>query len=171
MARFFPVLTLVITTLVLSVSQADACSRCGNPNCLGNGMYIQSGFQSYPPQNIEFVSPNQLIGFDQFTGAPITGNTQINSSVLTPGRTESMYNGSMRPVNRPVYDNFGNVVGYQQGVEWNNSFTGQLHWQTDTITQNNLGGAHIETSFRGRPSTGTSMHIQQGFGSSNGGRR
>ena len=43
------VFTLAAATLIIGVSQAEACPRCGNPNCLGNGVYIQSTPTYQPP--------------------------------------------------------------------------------------------------------------------------
>ena len=64
--------------------------------------------ETYPfSGQIIYATPNQLIGFDSQTGAPITSNMEINGSAFSPGRTQSMNNGSMRPIQRPVCDQSG----------------------------------------------------------------
>lgn len=93
---------------------------------------------SYPVWN----SPTQITGFNPITGGFNTGGTSVNNTAFDPWRNQSMNNGSARVVNRPVYDNFGNIRGWERGVEWTNSITGQTHGNTQIITPNGIGGGH-----------------------------
>jgi hypothetical protein len=51
-------------------------------------------------------------------------------------------------VNRPVYDNWGNLRGWERGTEWTNSFTGQTHKDTQIYTPNNIGGTNTTNVMR-----------------------
>lgn len=122
------------------------------------GYYPGSYTPSFPVQ----VTPNQVTSVNQWTGGLNTANQQINNTAYTPGRLQSANNGTGRYVNRPVYNNFGQITGYQQGYVWNNSLTGQEHGQVNTVTPNGLGGVNnTATSYmtNGRPPTG---QTQQG---------
>ena len=99
---------------------------------------------SYP----HFVTPSQVTGINPWTGGLDTGNLQVNNTYYDYGRNSSQYNGTRRWVNRPVYDGYGNVTGYQEGYVWNNSFTGQEHAHLNTRTPNGLGGENNTTVMR-----------------------
>ena len=86
-----------------------------------------------------YVTPQRFNGYTPWGGIN-TGNHQVNNTFFDYGRNGSQYNGSSRWVNRPVYDTYGRVTGYQQGHVWNNSHTGQEHGNVTTVTPNGLGG-------------------------------
>ena len=67
-------------------------------------------------------------------------NTRASPTSFAPGRDASRYNGSARYVNRPVYDNYGRVVGQERGTEWYNPSTGQVHGNKQVYTPNGSGG-------------------------------
>lgn len=89
------------------------------------------------------VSPERFNGYTPWGGIN-TRNEQVNNTYFDYGRNGSRYNGSRRWVNRPVYDSYGRIVGYQQGEIWNNSLTGQEHGNVKTVTPNGHGG-EVET--------------------------
>ena len=74
-----------------------------------------------------------------------TRNTQVDNTYFAPGRDASRYNGSARYVNRPVYDNYGRVVGQERGTEWYNPSTGQVHGNKQVYTPNGSGGTNQTT--------------------------
>jgi hypothetical protein len=92
-----------------------------------------------------YQTPTQVLGYGP-NGEVYTGNGQVAGSAYTPGRNLSQHNGTQRVVQRPIYDNFGNVVGYQEGTVWNNSLTGQEHGNMTTYTPNGSGGSHQSTT-------------------------
>ncbi len=92
-----------------------------------------------------YQAPGRVLGYGP-QGQIYTGGGQVMGSVLTPGRDASQHNGTQRAVRQPIYDNFGNIVGYQQGTVWNNSITGQQHGNMTTYTPNGSGGYHQSTT-------------------------
>jgi hypothetical protein len=94
------------------------------------------------------VTPNRIDGINPISGGLDTSNTQINNSAFDPGRTQSMNNGTMREVDRPIYDTSGNVIGRQSGVEWYNPQTGRWHGQLNNQTLNGQGGVHTQQEIR-----------------------
>lgn len=102
----------------------------------------------FQPAQIQFQTPQQISGFNPWTGGWNTQNTNISTTVFTPGRDQSRFNGSARPVNRPVYDNFGNLRGWERGTEWTNSFTGQIHKDTQIYSPNGIGGTNTTNVLR-----------------------
>ena len=91
-----------------------------------------------------YITPERFNGYTPWGGIN-TRNHQVNNTYFDYGRTGSQYNGSRRWVNRPVYDTYGRVTGYQQGYVWNNSLTGQEHGNVNTVTPNGHGGT-LQTS-------------------------
>lgn len=89
--------------------------------------------------------PVQVIGYGP-QGQIYTADGQVMGSALAPGRGISQFNGTQRQVQQPIYDNFGNIVGYQEGQVWNNSITGQQHGNITTYTPNGSGGYHQSTT-------------------------
>ena len=100
------------------------------------------------------VTPNQVIGYDPYTG-PITFNRQIDNTAYDFGRNQSRFN-NRRWVNRPVRNMAGQITGYEQGWEWTNMYTGQTHGNTQVITHR-PGSMHVQQLF-GSPGPG--MHVQ-----------
>lgn len=117
-----------------------------------NGGYNDGGYRRIPsyPQYpiyqdggyIDSVNPDGTIN---------TNGVTVYNSVNDPYREMSRYNGSMRQVNRPVYDQYGRIVGYKQGVQWTNNVTGQTHFEGETITNNGMGGVNFQKEFRSAP--------------------
>ena len=89
-----------------------------------------------------------------------TRNEQIDNTYFMGNRGSSLYNGSGRYVNRPVYGSHGQIVGYERGLVWNNSVTGQEHGDLTRVTDNGMGGQlqthHAYSSAGGniKPKTG-----------------
>ena len=100
----------------------------------------------YPPPGVRFIPPT-FSGYNPATGGWNSQSAQVNNSVYTPFRNTSVNNGSMIPVNQPVYNPNGQVVGWQQGVQWKNSVTGQQHFNTNVITPNGTGGVNSQRGF------------------------
>ncbi|MCA9185195.1 MAG: hypothetical protein R3E01_00990 [Pirellulaceae bacterium] len=101
--------------------------------------------QYIPPTAGQFpvyVTPNQVTGVNPITGGLDTTNQQIDNTTFQVGRNESMNNGTKRWVRRPVYNQAGQIVGYQEGYVWNNSITGQEHGNLVSYTPNNQGGVN-----------------------------
>ena len=78
------------------------------------------------PRHPSIVTTPSFNGYNPWGGID-TRNTQVDNTYFAPGRDASRYNGSARYVNRPVYDNYGRVVGQERGTEWYNPSTGQVH--------------------------------------------
>lgn len=91
-----------------------------------------------------FTSPTQVTGLNPTTGGINTAGTTVLNTALQPGRLESMTNGTLKPVSRPILDAQGKVVGFEQGVEWINSLTGQRHFESTATTANGLGGVNTQ---------------------------
>ncbi len=104
--------------------------------------------QFLPPSQPVVVTPSTPTDINPLTGGIDTSSTQIDSSAFDPGRTQSMNNGTMRQVDRPIYDTSGNVVGRQTGVEWYNPQTGRWHGELNNATLNGMGGVNNQTQFR-----------------------
>lgn len=123
---------------------------------IGNnfGMSIGGGGWQRPSRPVH-VGPTHVTGYNPWTGAVHTHNNQINNTAFDFGRNQSMNNGTRRVVNRPVRDQWGNITGFERGVVWNNSFTGQEHGQTTITRPNGTGGSSSTTVVRSvAPSSG-----------------
>lgn len=126
---------------------------------LGAGTSMAQYYPGYPqpiqpilpptPAYPILQTPTHITGVNPFTGGLNTGGTTVLNSVNAPGRMESIGNGSAQFVTRPVVDQFGRVTGYQQGVAWTNSLTGQEHFQGNVVTPNGLGGSNTQKLFYG----------------------
>ena len=92
-----------------------------------------------------YQSPGQVLGYGP-QGQIYTGDGQVMGSAFAPGRNMSQHNGTQQVVQKPMYDNFGNIVGYQSGTVWRNSLTGQQHGNMTTYTPNGSGGHHQSTT-------------------------
>jgi hypothetical protein len=90
------------------------------------------------------TTPTLPTGLNPTTGGINTAGTTILNTALQPGRLESMNNGTLKQVSRPILDAQGKVVGFEQGVEWINSLTGQRHFETNAQTANGLGGINTQ---------------------------
>lgn len=90
------------------------------------------------------TTPTQVTGVNATTGGLNTAGTTILNTALQPGRLESMNNGTMKQVSRPILDAQGKVIGFEQGVEWINSLTGQRHFEVNASTANGAGGVNIQ---------------------------
>jgi hypothetical protein len=101
------------------------------------------------------VTPNAPIGVNPFTGGLDTTNTQVDSSFFDPGRDAARFNGTTRPVDRPIFDPYGNLIGRQSGTEWYNPQTGRWHGDVTNLTPNGSGGQHIQGHvYSGNPGAG-----------------
>ena len=118
----------------------------GQPHVMVNQpvSWSQPPVRPVPPRHSVpvHVTQNQATGINPWTGGVNTQNTQINNTALDFGRNASRHNGTARQVNRPVHDQWGRVIGYERGVTWRNSFTGQEHKNTEVVTPNGVGGTH-----------------------------
>lgn len=92
-----------------------------------------------------FHSPPQVLGYGP-NGQVHTGDATVHGSTFTPGRNISQHNGTARQVQQPIYDQFGNLTGYQTGTVWQNSITGQQHGNMTRYTPNGTGGTHQSTT-------------------------
>ncbi len=101
----------------------------------------------YAPQQPVILTPETPTNINPFTGGIDTRSTQIDNTFFDPNRNASMNNGSMRQVDRPIYDTNGNVVGRQSGVEWYNPSTGRWHGNVNNQTLNNQGGVSNQQQF------------------------
>ena len=90
------------------------------------------------------TTPTQVTGVNAQTGGLNTAGTSILNTAFIPGRLESMNNGTLKPVSRPILDAQGKVIGFEQGVEWINSLTGQRHFESTASTANGLGGVNTQ---------------------------
>lgn len=114
------------------------------------------------PQFPIWQSPRQVTNINPWTGGVDTAGTTVNNTVFDPWRNRSRNNGTQRQVNRPVYDNFGNIRGWERGVEWTNSVTGQTHFEKQVITPNVWGGVNREQAV-GYAAPPPTTNQQQGF--------
>ena len=89
-----------------------------------------------------YVTPNEVIGVNPQTGGLDTQNRQIDNTAYQYGRNESKNNGTRRWVRRPIYNSQGQVVGYQEGWVWRNTYTGQEHGDLVNYTPNGQGGVN-----------------------------
>lgn len=89
------------------------------------------------------TTPTQITGVNGLGGLNTAGTTVLNTAFV-PGRLESMNNGTLKPVSRPILDAQGKVIGFEQGVEWINSLTGQRHFESTATTANGLGGVNTQ---------------------------
>ena len=101
---------------------------------------------SYPV----YISPSTITGMNPWGGWNSSGVT-VNNTALDPFRQQSMNNGSLQNVSRPVYNSFGQIVGYKTGQQWVNSVTGQTHFQGQVMTNNGIGGTNTQTVLRSMP--------------------
>lgn len=111
----------------------------------------QSPFFPPPPAFPVIQTPTQITGFNPATGGFNTAGTTVFNTAFDPFRQASMFNGTARPVNQPVFNSFGQPVGWQQGVAWQNSVTGQTHFQGQVMRPNGVGGVNTQTVFRYAP--------------------
>lgn len=91
-----------------------------------------------------FHTPTQVTGYGP-NGEIHTGNTNVRGTAFTPGRNLGQLGGTQQ-VQQPVYDQHGNVVGFQSGDVWHNPITGQQHGNMTTYTPNGSGGMHQSTT-------------------------
>lgn len=165
--RYTTLLALLATLALAASADAQVSLSFGLGNgggANGNGGYMTIGGgrsiglpnpNARPPRhwnrpNRRFVTTPQVTHFDPWSGTVHTQNQEVFESVSDFGRDQSRNNGTMRRVNRPIYDHFGNLTGYEQGVEWRNSLTGQRHHETvkTTVNNNPWGGVHHTNSSR-----------------------
>lgn len=107
-----------------------------------------------------YVTPNEVVGVNPHTGGLDTQNRQIDNTVLQHGRNESQNNGTKRWVRRPIHNAHGQVVGYQEGWVWNNSYTGQEHGELVNYTPNGQGGVNEQYQSRSVQGGGVHKNIQ-----------
>ncbi len=129
------------------------------------GRYLGTTHSRFPV----IVTPDTITGINSQTGGFDTGNLQVDNTFFDAGRNQSRFNGTERWVQRPIHDQFGNVIGYQEGFVWNNSRTGVEHGDLTNHVPNGNAGIHSQTQLRSaRPSTGrtrgtTGVHTQRQF--------
>jgi hypothetical protein len=112
-------------------------------------VYPQYPLPYYPRPSVPaIVTPTAPIGVNPFTGGLDTTNTQVDDSFFDPGRDAARFNGTMRDVDRPIYDPYGNLIGRQSGTEWYNPQTGRWHGDLTNVTPNGSGGLHVQPQFR-----------------------
>lgn len=130
----------------------------GGPRVMppATGQYIPVSEGQYPV----YVTDNKITGINPETGGYDTENRQIDNTVNQIGREESKKNGTMRWVQRPVHNSQGQVVGYQEGYVWINSYTGQEHGELTNYTPNDLGGVNNQHLSRGVGGGGVHKNIQ-----------
>jgi hypothetical protein len=90
------------------------------------------------------TSPTTVTGVNATTGGLDTAGSTVLSTALQPGRLESMANGTLKQVSRPILDATGKVIGFEQGIEWINSITGQRHFEVTASTANGAGGVNTQ---------------------------
>lgn len=105
-----------------------------------------------------YVTPNVIVGINPVTGGVDTQNRQIDNTAYQYGRHESQFNGTKRWVRRPVYNAQGQVVGYQEGWVWINSYTGQEHGEMVNYTPNGQGGVNSGHQTFAQPSGPGGVH-------------
>ena len=127
-----------------------------------HGTYGHWGVPHYAqPRHPSIVTTPQFNGYNPWGGID-TRNTQVDNTYFAPGRDASRYNGTARYVNRPVYDSYGRIIGREQGTEWYNPATGQIHGNKNVSTPNGSGGTnnttvlHMEAGGNITPNTGGS---------------
>ncbi len=169
-------IALAVTAFAVQINAQTIIMGSGGPRvvpgCHGHVHYppavssVSPSFDAWGnPVGPAFVTGNQFNGFNSSTGGVDTFNEQIDHSAFRPGRDDSRFNGTERYVERPIYDNFGNVVGYQQGYVWNNSFTGEEHGDLTNYTPNGMGGVHQQSQTKSaRPGVHTQRQSYSGRG-------
>ncbi|MGE3819554.1 MAG: hypothetical protein AB7I30_08965 [Isosphaeraceae bacterium] len=111
------------------------------------------GQPTYPQYPVLQTQP-QVSGFTPTGGVNTQGTTLFNSA-FDPYRQSSMNNGTLQNVSQPILGPNGQIVGYQTGQQWQNSVTGQTHFQGQVVTPNGLGGFENQTVIRsGNPMAG-----------------
>lgn len=128
--------------------------RVGNNFGMTIGGGGGGGWRPSRPSRPVHVGPTRVTHYNPWTGRVDTHNNQINNTAFDFGRNQSMNNGTRRVVNRPVRDAWGNITGYERGVVWNNSFTGQEHGETTIVRPNGTGGGSSTTIVRSAPVSG-----------------
>jgi hypothetical protein len=93
-----------------------------------------------------YQSPTYITGYTPW--GINTGGVTVYNSAFSPWRTSSMYNGTLHWVNRPIYNAYGQIVGWKRGQAWRDSVTGQPHFQGNVVTPNGAGGYNNQTVFR-----------------------
>lgn len=183
MTRSTTLLAALATLALAASAEAQVSLSIGGAG--GNSGFVTVGGgrsigmpnpNSFPPRhwnrpNRRFVTPQQITGFDPWTGTVHTQNQEVFESVNDFGRNQSRNNGTLRRVNRPIYDRFGNLTGYERGVEWRNSLTGQRHHETvkTTVNNNPWGGVNNTISTRSVQSSRSFATPQVNHQLSNGG--
>ena len=97
------------------------------------------------PQHPVIVTGNRTTGWNPYTGGTNTANEQVENTYFDPNRNAMRNNGSERFVQRPVYNEHGQIVGYERGYVWRNTITGAEHHELKTVTDNGQGGTHEQT--------------------------
>lgn len=105
------------------------------------GQHYQTPIWAYP-QHPVIVTRNEISGINPYTGRYDTRNQQVENTYFDPTRNQSRQNGTQRYVNRPVYNQNGQIVGYERGYVWNNTYTGVEHKELKVVTDNGEGGIH-----------------------------
>lgn len=143
-------LTLTAASLVIGVS-AEAIGgyppgiivKPGETLTHINGIPVgQPRFSSHGVQPGTVVTPHRIARFNPHLGGWDTSNQQVSPSVYDPYREMSRNNGTMRYVQRPIYNRYGRVIGVSRGREWVNSVNGRRHWEYEDTTLNRFGGVH-----------------------------
>lgn len=158
-------LTAAVALNVASTAKAQVSFGFGGPTggasvTIGGGNRFSGNHTTFRPSTTTvpvgwgrpsrpvYVTPSQITGYNPWTGAVHTHNNQVNDTAFDFGRNASQHNGTRRYVNRPVRDSWGNIIGYERGYVWNNSFTGQEHGETTIVRPNGTGGTDSTTVVR-----------------------
>jgi hypothetical protein len=148
-SRFNKVMVAVaVVAGLLAVGAAPATAQYPSYPVFPPGPGVNPGPVILPPAplypQVPISSSTGVTGVNPFTGGLDTGGTTFFNSAYDPYRTASMFNGSMRPVNRPLPGG-----GVEVGVEWYNPVTGQVHGQTNQFRPNGLGGVNNQMNVYG----------------------
>jgi hypothetical protein len=125
----------------------SSCWNCGRP--LGGSSHYHPDHHHHPGHRpgVIYDDSGRFDGFNPGGGINTSGVT-VYDSVNDPFRDSSRYNGTRRWVSRPMYNNRGQIVGYQEGYTWRNDVTGRWHFEGRKVTNNGLGGTNNQMEFK-----------------------
>jgi hypothetical protein len=152
MKKFQLIAVCVALVALVETASAQVIIIGGNNNNIGGGFRpivgpVTPGGTGWLPVNPNptvIRTPQQIDSYNPWTGGFNTSNLKIKEGFYDIGREESRYNGTLRNVDRPIYDNFGNTIGRQTGQEWYNPITNRWHKDVNNQTLNNIGGINNE---------------------------
>lgn len=95
------------------------------------------------PQFPVYRTPPVVTGVTPW-GGPYTHTQTYFNSAYDPYRGMSRQWGPHQPVNRPLYDPYGRVVGWESGTRWFNPVTRVWHSDIQQMTPTGSGGVLID---------------------------